>query len=152
MPIIEKKLIMPQLQCTSDLDALDQMSDMLYDRGYVKDTFKESIRKREIDYPTGIRVSSDVSVAIPHANLCDVRKTGVCIGLLKHPVSFALMGNKSERVDVKVIVMLAINDSKQHMEYLAKIMTIFSDADLLKKLCQCQNADQAFSMLSYLND
>ena len=51
--VLDKKLLLPHLEATDNLDALSQIADNLLAQGYVKEGYKQAILDREAAYPTG---------------------------------------------------------------------------------------------------
>lgn len=151
MQIINEELILPDIIASNNFEALDFMSENLFKLGYVKETFIDAVKEREKNFPTGLFVSDKISVAIPHADRGHVNKIGISFGRLENPVKFALMGSPEKSTNVNIIVMLAIDDPNAHMQYLAKIVDIFSDETLLTQLTECHTSKEIFNSLSFLN-
>jgi PTS system galactitol-specific IIA component len=58
----------------------------------------------------------------------------ISIATLTEPVQFCEMGNPEEKVDVKIVFMLAVKDSESQIELLTKLMKIVQNQDLLKEI------------------
>ena len=59
--VLDKKLLLPHLEATDNLDALSQIADNLLAQGYVKEGYKQAILDREAAYPTGLPSPTDCS-------------------------------------------------------------------------------------------
>ena len=70
--MIEKELIFLDFFANDYNDFFDKISDILYEKGYVKETFKNAIKKREEEFPTGLQVES-LGIAIPHTDSLHVK-------------------------------------------------------------------------------
>lgn len=129
----EKNYLAVALSGKTDREILEQMAEVFWKEGYVKETFREAIVQRELAFPTGLPMG-EVNVAIPHTDPEHVNKAGFCLGILDNPVTFSVMGAEGETVDVSVIFMLAIKRKEDQLENLQKLITICQDQEMLKVL------------------
>ena len=128
--LLHEDLILLNYEAESKKELLENLSKILKEKGYVKDSFLEGVIQREIVYPTGLNTNG-VKVAIPHTDPIHVKKPAILVALLKKPISFKEMGNGVNDVDAKLIFMLAVKDPNSQVETLSKLMSIFSDKDKL---------------------
>lgn len=131
--IIKEELICLDLDAENSVDAMDILANLLYEKGYVKQSYIQAVKQREEVYPTGLP-TEPVGIAIPHADAVHVKKGALCIGILKNPVKFQIMGMPEESIDVELIFMMAIDNPDEHLATLQRLMEIFQDKDILKKI------------------
>ena len=129
----EKKFLAYSVDARSNYDALEQLAGLLTEKGYVKDTFSAAILKREKAYPTGLP-TGEIGVAIPHADPKHVNRPAVCLGVLKKPVNFIVMGSETDEVSVSILFMLAIKHKEDHMTLLTKLIDICQNQETLNSL------------------
>lgn len=147
--MIDEKLIVVDSKAKTDKEVLDELSELLFKEGYVKESFKKAVKDREKDFPTGLAIEDGFGIAIPHADREHVNKIGMACATLNKPVKFRHMGGTEEDiVDVSLVCMLAIDDSQKHMETLAKLMELFSDHEKLEKIKSCETKAEVRNLLS----
>lgn len=147
--MIDEKLIVVDSIAKTDLEVLDELSELLFKEGYVKESFRKAVKDREKLYPTGLAIEDDFGIAMPHADKEHVNKIGIACATLKNPVIFRHMGGtKNDVVEVSLVCMLAIDDSQKHMETLAKLMELFSDHEKLEKIKLCKAKEEVINLLS----
>jgi len=120
--------------------ALDAVCDLLEDRGMVKESFRNAIKEREKNYPTGIN-TAQFGVAIPHVDPKHVLKNAVLTVTLEVPVEFGMMGGEpSDRVKVECLLVLLINDLDRHLKTLIKFMKILQNQQdlILLRNARCE--------------
>ena len=60
-------------------DVIAHLGKLLFEAGYVRETFVEAALDRESRLPTGLPLSGDVNAAIPHTEVEHVRKSGLAM-------------------------------------------------------------------------
>lgn len=123
----------------------DTLASVLFEKGYVKDSYARAISVRERDYPTALEVG-DVNVAIPHCDVEHVNAGAICVGLLRHPVCWRRMDDPDCTCKVSLVFMLALNEAHAHLEMLQKIAAIIQDQALAAKLVE-SSPKQAYDLL-----
>lgn len=150
---MDDNLIKVNVKATTNFEVLDILSTLLYENGYVKESFKQAVKDREISFPTGLLIEDDFGIAIPHADREHVNKLGMAIATLEKPVNFIQMGGTPDDiVPVSLVCMLSIDDPKKHMETLAGLMELFSDHEKLEKAKKCETKQQIMELLSTVDN
>ncbi|MBP1948393.1 PTS sugar transporter subunit IIA [Virgibacillus litoralis] len=137
---LDKELVMIDLDSESKEEALTLLGNQLFDKGFVKENFVESIIERERTFPTGLP-TAPFGVAIPHADSDKVNEPQIAFASLKKPVKFSVMGNSDEKIDVRVIFMLALKDPDDQLEMLQKLIGLFQDQETVTKLANIKSTD-----------
>lgn len=130
---ISEKLIYTNLKCNTKEQVIEKLSGSLFECGLVKEEFFKNILLREKDFPTGIEMKY-TGIAIPHTDSDYVIESAIAVAVLENPVKFLNMGNDLERVDVKIVFLLALNNSAIHLNVIKKIMNMVNDKDILNKI------------------
>ncbi|MFO7343317.1 MAG: PTS sugar transporter subunit IIA [Bacillaceae bacterium] len=138
--------VLLNIEAYDKYEILSKLSDTLYRRGFVKDTFKQAVIGREEKFPTGLRPSS-MGVAIPHTDAVHVNQTSVGVAVLKNPVRFSLMGSQGENVPVSIIFMLAMGDGQKQLEMLTKLIEFFQREEELKKMQRMTSEKEVVTFL-----
>ena len=109
---------------------LSKISEELYKEGYVKETYKEALLKRESEFPTGLNIGDGVGIALPHTDIEHVNKEAMVIIIPKNKVKFNLMDDPQNVIDVSVIFLLVIKDPKGYVKFLSKLTSLFQSNEL----------------------
>lgn len=121
-------------------EVIEYLAGLLYQGGFVKETYLEAILKREKEFPTGLFLTG-YNIAIPHTETCEVNQAAIAVAVLKKPIIFRYMADPSQEVPVSLVFMLAIKDPKAQVPVLAQIMKIVGREEKLKALVNAE--DQA---------
>lgn len=117
-------------------DAIKKACQPLIDGGFVKPGYPDDVIAREKQWATGLP-TVPVGVAIPHALAPDnVVNAQIAACRLPTPVKFAQSGGteQDEDIDVHLVFILALKDSKAQLHLLQKLMVAISDEDMLTAL------------------
>jgi PTS system galactitol-specific IIA component len=152
MRIVYEELIIVDLQADSAEDVIRQVGKIMLENGFVKDSYIAAALAREIEYPTGLQLES-IGIAMPHTSCEHVEKAAVCIARLANPVSFAHMGTPEVNVEAELVFMMAVIDPQAQLDNLQKILTVFSNEDIVNAFLQAESKDALYQVaLTYLND
>ena len=143
---LEKDLVFRDLEFKSDMEALKFLSSKLYEKGYVKEGYQEAILEREKEYPTALP-SVDIKIAIPHANHTLVNKAALAIGILKSPVEFSSMEDPDIKLNVQIIIMLALSEPHGHIEMLQKIVKLIKNPEILGAIINTSSIEEVMNEL-----
>ncbi|MDI3529391.1 MAG: hypothetical protein PWQ23_1210 [Thermoanaerobacter sp.] len=126
--IIKADLILYNLDATMKSDVIDEMVELLEDKGYVDDRFMLSVYKRESMGVTWMKGG----IAIPHGDTDHVTKPAIAIAKLKKPICW------EGDLETDLIFMIALKeDSKDYMIDLYKVLT---DENTVKALREAKSA------------
>mgnify|MGYP001011255477 CR=1 FL=1 len=145
--IISKELVYMDLDAKDSKNALEKLANLLYKEDYVKESYIEAVKEREEIFPTGLP-TSPIGIAIPHADTIHVKKGAMCIGVLKKPIKFQMMGMPEEDVDVELIFMIAIDNPDEHLVILQKLMEVFVDKDVLLDLREAVSTEEIVEIIN----
>lgn len=148
LPYIGANIVMMNVEAASDLDAIDQLAHQLLKEGVVKESYIPAVKKREIEYCTGL-LFPDMGIAIPHTDAEHVLTGSIGVAILEHPVSFKTMGTDDIPVDVQIIFMMAIKEAHQQVEFLQRLITSFQMEGRLKDLKASETAKEVASKFQY---
>lgn len=144
--MLHEDLVLLNYTATSQRELLNNMAQLLKDKGYVKDSYAQAIIDRENTFATGLNTNG-VKVAMPHTYPEHVNKPAIMVAQLTEPVIFKEMGNNENDVAAKLIFMLAVSDPKGHVDMLGKLMSIFSDGEKLSDIYNSPTAKELITKL-----
>jgi PTS system galactitol-specific IIA component len=136
--------------CSSKEEALKKLADDFLAKGLVKDTFFQAVIDREKDYPTGLSING-IGVAIPHTDGIHIIKPQIGFMSLKEPVIFKDMVDANHEIEVSTIFMLGLLKSEQQVDMLQKLVELFQDEVLFKKVIACKNIDEFNDIMKIAN-
>ena len=144
--LLKEELIIDDLSATTKEEVLEQMADYLYKRGYVKDSFKDAILKREKFYPSGLPMPGE-KIAIPHTDAEHVNSSTLLFARLKSPVTFSVMGAPEQTMEVRLISMFALKEKREIGALLETLLTTYQDEALLSRLAEAPSGLEIYSLL-----
>ncbi len=143
---LEEDLVILQSPLTTNRAVIESLAQRLHEKAYVKDSFSKAVWQREEVFPTGLQIG-EINVAIPHAEPEHVNQSCISICSLKEPVPFSRMDDDSQKVNVKLVLMLALSEAHSHMEVLSKIIRSISDEQFVKELTQTADSKKVVQLL-----
>ncbi|MCS5348467.1 PTS sugar transporter subunit IIA [Staphylococcus aureus] len=138
--LIHEENIIINLSATDKESVLSQMSDVLYQNGFVKSTFKDAVIEREKEFATGLPTHL-CSVAIPHTDVEHINNRTIGVAILEKEVPFVEMGTLDQQTDVKIVFMLAMEKVDDQLKLLQQLMQIFQSEEKLEQILRTK--DQA---------
>ncbi|NPV71933.1 MAG: PTS sugar transporter subunit IIA [Firmicutes bacterium] len=131
--LVRPEWIRAQLSVSDQNEAIDALSELLERDGVVKPGFRSAVKDRELGFPTGLPTSG-TKVALPHTGAEHVYRSAVAIATLVTPVSFRVMGNPDDTVDVRIVFLLAIADRESQVHALSQLVEIVQEEEILKSM------------------
>lgn len=114
-------------------ETLTYMANDLYEKGYVKEIYKDALLEREATYPTGVP-SEPIAVAMPHAARETVNKCVISVAKLEAPIDFCRMDNPEATIPARIIFMLAIDSNDGELDVIMKIMDLVQNQEVMQKI------------------
>ncbi|XXM71439.1 PTS sugar transporter subunit IIA [Lysinibacillus sphaericus] len=145
--ILQEDLVALDLAAESKKEAIRELSKLLQEKGYVKESFTQAVVDREEHFPTGLPTSL-YGVAIPHTDSDHVLHTGIAVGILKNPTEFTIMGTTDQTVQVELVLLLAIQDPSSHIQVLQQLMEVFQLPEALQLLKKAKSKKEAVQVLT----
>ncbi len=144
--MFEKKYIFRFNEKKSREEILDTVGKVFYENGIVTEDFSQAIKKREIDFPTGMILENGTHTAISHTDDKYVKTDKIAIVISKEPVNFRNIESGEENVNCNVFFIMALtkenkNDIlsgmaelfEEHEEMLNEFLTM-TDEEILETL------------------
>jgi PTS system galactitol-specific IIA component len=106
-------------------DLLSCVSRKLLEADYVNDEYEKAILEREREYPTGLEITKELSVAIPHVDPGYVKKEALVVIKPEKFIKFRKMDDPDVEIPVSIIFLLLIRDPDGYVKFLAKLTELF---------------------------
>jgi PTS system galactitol-specific IIA component len=145
--VFNDSLIVKLNNVKTDKEVLSEIADNLYDKGYVKEGYKQAILEREAEFPTGI-FTGGINVAIPHADVNFVNQASIAVGILDEPVKFHVMDEPENEIDVNLIIMLALKEAHGHIEMLQKVVSLIQNQESIKEILSSDDLKTVYKIIS----
>lgn len=121
-------------------------SDILMERGYVKESFLDAILEREKKYPTGLEMPKIV-IAIPHTDVEHINEPFIFINRMSNKnLEFIQMGTDDVIVKPEYIIILGINQKENQVGLLSGLMEVFDDEDFINELRNAEDEEQIYKL------
>lgn len=130
---IDESLILVKEPAETREEIIKKLGKLLFNNGFVKDSYTQAVIERERVYPTGLQARM-AGVAVPHTDTEHVIKPAIAIASLSNPLTFNAMGTEDDEVQVEIIIMLAVHDAKLVIPILRKVIFILENDDALLKI------------------
>ena len=146
--IISEKLIEINLAEKTKEAAIKVLADKLKVLDYVHEGYYENVIRREKNFPTGL--PTVIPIALCHTEREFVKKSALAVGTLKNPIEFQEMGTPDRNVKAEIIFLLALNDPKDQVPWLQKMMTVFKSREVMEKIKFAKDSKELASYLKEL--
>lgn len=147
--MFDQNLMLFDQNYTDSTDFLSQAADFLYEKGYVRASYKEAIIKREGLYPTGLPTEA-VSVAIPHTDIEHALKPCILVAKPANSVPFKQMADGIKNVYAQLIFLVVVTDPKKEVEVLKRLMDCFLCKEKLVELVSVKTPEKMIDTISRL--
>ncbi|GCF92442.1 PTS fructose transporter subunit IIA [Enterococcus florum] len=117
--------------------------------GYVKASYVPAVVEREKGFPTGLSMG-DYGIAIPHTDREHVYESALAIATLKRPIYVHSMIDPTKKVEVSLVILMAVENPDGQVKMLSKLMGLFQDVETLKQLEQANSSEEMYQILSQL--
>lgn len=134
MSTVDTSLFTPELvffdfEASDRVDFFTKMSQILMDKGYVKESWLDAIMTREKNYPTGLAFEH-ISVALPHVDPEHLVKPYIAVIKPKEPVVFEGMAGIGGDIPAELIVNLGLlAHAEGQVAVLQALMGVFMEED-----------------------
>jgi PTS system galactitol-specific IIA component len=133
-------------------EIITDLGTRLYKLGKVKDNFISATLKREADMPTGLPLGGEINAAIPHVDIEYVNHSALALATLEQPVIFRNMVDRDEKVYVRLVIMLALDQPKSQIRMLQEVTKILQNPDVVNRLILAETEDQILTILKTMDE
>lgn len=144
--ILQKELIVPELNASDRWEAIDELIDHLVQEDKIMPEHREAIsavvKKRETSMSTGI----GFGIGIPHASTDLIHEVTGAFGRSKGGVNFDALDNQP--VNLVMLFLVPQGQFQKHLHTLANIAKILHNKDFREEL---ENAPDGVAMFEAIN-
>jgi len=151
LELLDPHTVALNYQAKNAEDVIRHLSEMLVAHHYVLDSFADAALRREAELPTGLRLSGEIHAAIPHTDIEHVLKPAVALATLTHPVIFRHMIDPEEKVPVRLVFLLALEQPKSQVAMLQEIASVLQTPQLVKQLANASSINDIKEALTKHN-
>ena len=137
-----------QLEAENAEEVIRMLGARLHSLGFVKDGFIEATLEREINMPTGLPLGGDINAAIPHVDIEFVNFPALALATLTKPVIFCNMVDADEKIPVRLVIMLALEQPKSQIAMLQEVSLILQQPEIVRQLTEALVPDDIFRILA----
>lgn len=145
--LIDPQAVCLRVEVETSEQIIAQLAGILERTGYVAPSYGPAVLAREAELPTGLPLSRDFAVAVPHTDAHHVLKPGIAIATLAQPVPFRSMEDPDEILPVRIVFALALNDKNAQIAMLQSVATLFQTPDLLLNMADAVSATEVLEIL-----
>ncbi|MFD1610088.1 PTS sugar transporter subunit IIA [Oceanobacillus luteolus] len=142
---VEADLVFYGQPLANQNELFDFMADELEKKKYVTKDFREAIKLREKEFPTGLSLG-DFNVAIAHTDTTYSRAQKLVVVKPEQSIEFKNIQDL-QPLDVDIVFGLILNDSDKHLEVLQKLSNILQDRNIIKKIKNVKSQDELISLM-----
>ncbi|MBP2643264.1 MAG: fructose transporter subunit [Firmicutes bacterium] len=155
--MLELQLFQREWIFKEDFKSIDEaftiMAKRFVQADLVKNSYEESIKQREREYPTGIDLSvvgADLpNIAIPHTEREHCKTTKVVLVKLDQAISVGnMMSSSQELKNVRYLFMILNSTDREQTGILSKIMELVSKADNIKALEEAESVENLYEVVN----
>lgn len=128
-------------------EVLKNVSDILFEKDQVKETFYQAVLDREKVFPTGLEFP-DYNVAIPHTDPVHVNTNSIVVIKPNNPVVFRDMGTNSKDLQTSVILLLLISKSEEQVAVLSGIIKKFANPETYQAIMDSTSQEEIYSIIT----
>lgn len=115
--------------------------------GAVAPSWRAAALEREAILPTGLPLTDDFAVAVPHTDPEHVLRPALAIATLKAPVPFRSMDDPDKVLPVRVVFAIALRDKREQIEMLQTLAGLLQSPDQLTRIAAAEDANDLLDAL-----
>lgn len=130
----------------SQEELFNKIAAWLQGKGLVHENYSEALKKRELEFPTGLHTKL-YDVAIPHADPIHVKRPFIAFVRPANEIVFNEMATNKAEVKPKIILFLGLMKSEEQLSVLQKLMKLFSSEEFMTGCLQSVEDEKVFKLL-----
>lgn len=142
---IDEELIFYNVSLENQDQLFDWMANELEKKDYVTKDFRDAIKKREQEFPTGLQLNG-LNVSIAHADAKYAKSRKLVIIKPENSITFKNMLN-FEPIEVDIVFGLIVDDHKQHLEILQKVSQLLRKQEVIQEIKAVHSKSELLSLM-----
>jgi glycerol-3-phosphate dehydrogenase (NAD(P)+) len=115
-------LVLWGLDARSKDELFSSVYHELLQRGWVRPSYLEAVKRREEQYPTGLDFG-EFAVALPHIDIEHVIRSALVIALVKEPIAFQAMDNHEQALACQLAIFPVLASTGDQLAFLSAVTT-----------------------------
>ena len=128
-------------------EVLRNVSNILEDKKFVKESFYNAVLEREKVFPTGLEFPN-YNIAIPHTDSVHVNTNSIVVIKPKNEIVFKDMGTNSKDLSTKVILLLLISKNEDQVAVLSGIIKKFADEQVYNNILNSNDNSEIYDLIT----
>lgn len=137
--LFDSNLIVCDFPAKQKEEVIAKGCQLLYEKGYVKKGFEKKIWEREKTTPTSI----GNSIAVPHGYKTYVKKSGIVVICLKHPINWTY----EDRIEIVFLMAIDFNTQSEVYNFFQQFYAFIDDRQNIKALKNAKNELEIWEIL-----
>lgn len=129
----------------------ETIGEKIKKKGYVRESFVEALKKREEEYPTGLR-TDPYEIAIPHVDEFHVNKEAIIVVRPQRAIRFREMATFEQYVEAKLIFILLLKKENKHAECLEVLLEMAQQEAFMAGMLHVENEKKAYQLIKQYFD
>lgn len=142
---VEEELVFFKMPIKNQNELFDFISDKLEEKNYVTDTFREAIKRREKEFPTGLALEN-MNLAIVHTEAEYAKVDKLIILQPKEAIPFKNIENH-EPLEVDLVIGLILHNSEKHLSVLKKLSEILQNNKIIQILKNIETKGELYMFM-----
>ena len=102
--------------------------------------------------PTGLPLGGEINAAIPHVDIEYVNSSALALATLEQPVIFRNMVDREEKVYVRLVIMLALDQPKSQIKMLQEVTKILQNPNIVNRIILAETKEQILAILKTMDE
>jgi PTS system galactitol-specific IIA component len=148
-----KVILYPDVSDRSEIITL--LGENLHAMGVVKIGYAQEVIAREEEYPTGLQLTGQYNIALPHGGPDLVNENAIIVGVLKDSLEFFMMGEPQKSIPVHIVFMFAAVDYNSINKYVQNLVDgVLLKPEIVREIIELSDEEMILSKLedSILSD
>lgn len=147
--VFDRDLVQLHARYESKEDLINSLGSLIESKQYAKEGYRESLLKREIEYPTGINMGT-IGIAIPHTDKNLVNINTIAVAVLEEGIAFEDMGGSDEVIHAEIVMVLVMKEPKMHNSFLKKLIVMLQEQEVVERFRNATDPADIEEMLKQL--
>ena len=128
-------------------DVIRTLAGKLVAQGFADETYIAKVVEREREYPTGL-IFPKIIIALPHGSPEHVEASAIAVGRCIKKPEFANMEDFSQKINVDMVVVLAVKNPDRHLVILNNLIELFTSDENCKILLESDSSERVRQLFS----
>jgi Phosphotransferase system mannitol/fructose-specific IIA domain (Ntr-type) len=144
---LESELIHLHLAPQDRNSLFSKITDQLFAKGIVEESYREALVQRELNHPTAMQLET-MGIAIPHVDVEHVREERLVVVTCPEGIEFNQAEDPDLTMKVNIIFFLLLKEKDAHLEFLMKLISLFQKTAEMNTLLSTTSVKEVMQILA----